>query len=116
MELNKNILTVPYSIIREFTEKAQKKGNAIMLTIGEPDLQPPREFIDYGYEYAKTHALGYTQAGGSNELRELVANHYNKYYGSNINDIKKANIIAALIPAAVKSKVPLNNPKTPSVL
>ena len=85
MELNKNIVTVPYSIIREFTEKAQKKGNAIMLTIGEPDLQPPKEFIDYAYEYAKTHALGYTQAGGSNELRELVAKHYNKYYGSDVN-------------------------------
>ena len=73
------------SIIREFTEKAQQKENAIMITIGEPDLQPPKEFIDYAYEYAKTHALGYTQAGGSNELRELVAKHYNKYYGSDVN-------------------------------
>ena len=38
MELNKNIVQVPYSLIRELTEKAQKKENAIMLTIGEPDL------------------------------------------------------------------------------
>ena len=85
MELNKNILQVPYSLIRELTEKAQKKENAIMLTIGEPDLQPPKELIDYGCQYAQTHALPYTQSGGSEHLRSLVAKHYNKYYGSDIN-------------------------------
>ncbi|MBW5379623.1 pyridoxal phosphate-dependent aminotransferase, partial [Brachyspira hampsonii] len=89
MELNKNILQVPYSLIRELTEKAQKKENSIMLTIGEPDLQPPKEFIDYACEFAKTHRLGYTHSGGSEHLRGLVANHYNKYYGS---DIKADNV------------------------
>ena len=85
MELNKNILQVPYSLIRELTEKAQKKENTIMLTIGEPDLQPPKELIDYGCQYAQTYALPYTQSGGSEHLRSLVAKHYNKYYGSDIN-------------------------------
>ena len=85
MQLNKNILEVPYSLIRELTEKAQKKQDSIMLTIGEPDLEPPKELIEYGCEYAKTHSLPYTQAGGSEHLRDLVAKHYNKYYGSNVN-------------------------------
>ena len=85
MQLNNNVLQVPYSLIRELTERAQKKENPIMLTIGEPDLQPPKELIEYGCEYAKTHPLPYTQAGGSEYLKELVANHYNKYYGSNVN-------------------------------
>ena len=73
MELNKNIVQVPYSLIRELTEKAQKKENAIMLTIGEPDLLPPKELIEYGCEYAKTHTLGYTHSGGSEHIRTLVA-------------------------------------------
>ena len=89
MELNKNIVQVPYSLIRELTEKAQKKENAIMLTIGEPDLLPPKELIEYGCEYAKTHTLGYTHSGGSEHIRTLVANHYNKYYNS---DIKADNV------------------------
>lgn len=85
MELNKNIVEVPYSLIRELTEKAQKKENSIMLTIGEPDLPTPKELIDYACEYAKTHSLPYTQSGGSEHIRDLVAKHYNKYYSSNIN-------------------------------
>lgn len=89
MELNKNIVQVRYSLIRELTEKAQKKENAIMLTIGEPDLHPPKELIEYGCEYANTHYLGYTPSGGSEHIRTLVANHYNKYYNS---DIKADNV------------------------
>ena len=63
--LNKNIISVPYSLIRELTERAEKTKDSITLTIGEPDLQPPKELIEYACEYAKTHKLPYTHAGSS---------------------------------------------------
>lgn len=83
--LNKNIISVPYSLIRELTERAEKIKDSITLTIGEPDLQPPKELIEYACEYAKTHKLPYTHAGGSEKIRTLVAEHYNKYYKAKTN-------------------------------
>ena len=83
--LNKNIVSVPYSLIRDLTEKAEKIKDSITLTIGEPDLQPPKELIEFGCEYAKTHKLTYTHAGGGEKIRTLVAEHYNKYYGAKTN-------------------------------
>lgn len=83
--LNRNILSVPYSLIREITEKSEVMKDSIMLTIGEPDLSPPKEFIEYACEYAKTHRLTYTHAGGGEKIRTLVAEYYNKYYGAKTN-------------------------------
>ena len=83
--LNKNIISAPYSLIRDLTERAEKTKGSITLTIGEPDLQSPKELIEYACEYAKTHRLPYTNAGGGEKLRTLVAEHYNKYYGAKTN-------------------------------
>lgn len=85
-KINKNIVSIPYSLIREITEKAQQKKDCIILTIGEPDLDTPKDIIEYGCEYIRNNKLRYTQAGGSIKLRQLIAQHYNKYYNANINE------------------------------
>lgn len=109
MKLNKNVIEVPYPYIRAMTEKATKLPNNIILTIGEPDIPPPSRLLEETVNYAKNNPLRYTEAGGRERLRDLIANYYNKYYGASIT---KDNVIVHIgaIEAIASSLRTILNP------
>ncbi|MGF6906337.1 pyridoxal phosphate-dependent aminotransferase [Fusobacterium sp. PH5-44] len=83
MELNRVVTNLKYSLIRTVAEEAQKYSNVISLTIGEPDIETPRELIMETLEYAKKQHFGYAPTAGSVKSRTLVADFYNKTYNTN---------------------------------
>lgn len=81
MEVNQNISKIEYSLIRVLNEEAKKYDNSINLTIGEPDLTTEKGIVEDACQYAMTHKLSYPPTGGGIELREKIADYYNKKYG-----------------------------------
>lgn len=80
MEINRVIENMQYSLIRTLKEEAKNYPNVIDLTVGEPDLETPKELILETFERAKNLRLGYPPTGGSESLREMIAKNYNKKY------------------------------------
>ena len=83
--LNKKTEKLKYSLIRVLKEEATKYSDVINLTIGEPDIPTPKNLVEEAMEYGKNNQLNYAQAGGSEKIRTLVAEYYNKKYKSTYN-------------------------------
>ncbi len=83
MKLNVNVAELKYSLIRMLNEESRKYSNSIDLTIGEPDLEADRGIVEDAAEYALNNKLGYPPTGGGPEIRNLVADYYNRRTGSN---------------------------------
>lgn len=82
MEINREVLKLEYSLIRALNEESRKYSNAIDLTIGEPDIPSPKELITEALKYGAEHQLRYPPTGGGEKIRTLVADYYNRKYGS----------------------------------
>lgn len=89
MKINNIVGDLQPSLIRTLKQEAKKYPNVIDLTIGEPDITPPQELVEELMEYGKHNQLKYALSGGGSEVRQSVANFYNKKYGGNytINNI-----------------------------
>lgn len=89
MKLNTIVEGLQPSLIRTLKQEAKKYPNVIDLTIGEPDITPPKQLVDELMEYGKHNQLKYALSGGGSEVRQSVADFYNKKYGGNytINNV-----------------------------
>lgn len=89
MKINNIVGGLQPSLIRTLKQEAKKYPNVIDLTIGEPDITPPQELVEELMEYGKHNQLKYALSGGGSEVRQSVADFYNKKYGGNytINNI-----------------------------
>lgn len=83
MEVNKVVNNLQYSLIRALKEEAVNYSDVIDLTVGEPDLETPKEIVLEAFEKAKKIKLGYPPTGGGEKIRSLIAKHYNKKYNTN---------------------------------
>lgn len=89
MKINNIVRGLQPSLIRTLKQEAKKYPNVIDLTIGEPDITPPQQLVEELMEYGKHNQLKYALSGGGSEVRQSVADFYNKKYGGNytINNI-----------------------------
>ena len=82
MEINREVSKLQYSLIRALNEESRKYSDAVDLTIGEPDIPSPKELITEALQYGAEHQLRYPPTGGGEKIRLLVADYYNRKYGS----------------------------------
>lgn len=83
MKINNIVRGLQPSLIRTLKQEAKKYPNVIDLTIGEPDITPPQQLVEELMEYGKHNQLKYALSGGGSEVRQSVADFYNKKYGGN---------------------------------
>lgn len=82
MQINKVVNNLQYSLIRTLKEEAINYSNVIDLTVGEPDLETPKEIINETFKIAKNSKLKYPPTGGGEKIRSLIAEHYNEKYNT----------------------------------
>lgn len=70
--LNKNILKVETSEIRQFNEYAQSVGADVILTLGEPDFDTPESIKDQAIAALQNHQTKYGPTPGFLHLRKKV--------------------------------------------
>ncbi len=81
--LNKHIKTVKLSGIRSFSEHAKKaKPDCVFLTIGDPDFDTPEIIKRTAIESIQNNHTHYAPGNGLLSLREAIARHENKRYGT----------------------------------
>ena len=77
--LNSKAIALTQGGIRGFFDKAKGYSNVINLGIGEPDIDTPKEIIDYAYNAMKEGNTHYTQNAGDLDVREVVAEYVRRY-------------------------------------
>lgn len=84
LKVNPNLDKIEISVIRKIAEACKEyedgERSLINLTIGEPDLPQPKIIIDETIGYMKDTKLGYSQLGGTIELREEIGKYYKEKY------------------------------------
>jgi len=70
--------------VMDILEKALEMEDVIHLEIGEPDFDTPEEIKEAGIRAIKDEKITYTHSMGMKELREAVAEYYNKKYGTSV--------------------------------
>ncbi|MDQ0508536.1 Aspartate aminotransferase [Aedoeadaptatus ivorii] len=81
MKLSNRIQSMPYSAIRKLTpyaQKAKEEGKKVYhLNIGAPDVETPKEFFE-AIKNIDMDVLSYAPSAGLQELREGMAQYYQK--------------------------------------
>jgi len=70
----------------EVTEMAQRYGDVINLSIGDPDMPTPRGIIEQIYTDALAGHTKYTDPRGYPELRQAIRDFYKEEYGDEVAD------------------------------
>ena len=83
MYVNETIKEIQISDIRKIYEKMQQYENTINMSLGEPDLDVPEEIKEAVVYHALNSRIKYSPVGGMAELREEIANFYNRRYKGN---------------------------------
>ncbi len=83
MYVNETIKEIQISDIRKIYEKMQQYENTINMSLGEPDLDVPEEVKEAVVYHALNSRIKYSPVGGMAELREEIANFYNRRYKGN---------------------------------
>lgn len=75
IELNKKILKVETSKIRQFNEYAKEIGASVILTLGEPDFNTPDEITIEAIKALKAHQTKYGPTPGFLNLRKKICEY-----------------------------------------
>lgn len=90
MKINSNLNKIDISVIRKISEKCKKyiqKGEEIInVTIGEPDLEIPKNIKNGMIKAINELKLGYSQLGGNQDLRKLIVEYYKKKYTEKVEE------------------------------
>ena len=83
MYINEAVEEIQISDIRKVYEKMQTYKNTINMSLGEPDIDVPQEIKQAVAYHALNTKIKYSPVGGMPELREKIADFYNKNFGGN---------------------------------
>ena len=83
MYINEAVEEIQISDIRKIYEKMQTYKNTINMSLGEPDIDVPQEIKQAVAYHALNTKIKYSPVGGMPELREKIADFYNKNFGGN---------------------------------
>ncbi|MDR1835407.1 MAG: aminotransferase class I/II-fold pyridoxal phosphate-dependent enzyme [Fusobacteriaceae bacterium] len=82
MKISSAIQNLQRSLIRKIFEESLNYQNVINLTIGDPDIATPKELVLEAVKRVERGHFGYPPSGGGLEIRKLVAENYNKHFGT----------------------------------
>jgi len=85
MYINPIIEGIEISDIRKIHERLVNYKNVINMTIGEPDIDVPKEIKESVAYHALNSRIKYSPVGGMPELREKIAKYYNEQFLGNYN-------------------------------
>lgn len=77
---NPALHTIPVPGIRRMVNLAATMDDVIHLSIGQPDMKPPRHVIDATIDALNAGQTGYTMDAGLPELLEALADYYGQRY------------------------------------
>lgn len=80
MYINPIVQEIEISDIRKIHEKMQNYKNALNMSIGEPDIDVPSEIKEAIAYHALNSPIKYSPVGGMPELREKIAEFYNRKF------------------------------------
>ncbi len=72
-------------VLETAMDMARRGEDVIHLEVGEPDFDTPSNIVQAGIDALRSGKTHYTSSVGIPELREAVANHYNKKYGVDVD-------------------------------
>lgn len=64
MKVSKRVMTIEPSLTRQMFNLAQTYDDVIDLTLGDPDLPPPKEIREAAYEAIEKNKLRYSANAG----------------------------------------------------
>ncbi|MFO7548596.1 MAG: aminotransferase class I/II-fold pyridoxal phosphate-dependent enzyme [Acidimicrobiia bacterium] len=67
-------------VMRAAAERQAASGDVLHLEVGQPMTHAPAGALDAASRSIEADRLGYTQAAGTDELRERIARHYREQY------------------------------------
>jgi aspartate/methionine/tyrosine aminotransferase len=76
--------TTPFLAMDVF-ERANERADAVHLEVGEPDFDPPGYVVDAAVDALRRGDTGYTAAAGKLDLREAIADYYDRTYGVDLS-------------------------------
>lgn len=71
-------------VMRAAAERQAVSGDVLHLEVGQPMTPAPAGALDAAARSIEADRLGYTQAAGTDELRERIALHYREHYGVDV--------------------------------
>ena len=79
--LNKNVLDIEISGIRQVSNRVDGNPDVINLTFGQPNFATPDYIKEAGIQAIKNNHTGYTETAGLLELREVACDTMSRLYG-----------------------------------
>ncbi len=83
--MNKRMVNVQYSGIRKFFDEVKKYGDAISLTVGQPDFKLPKPIEEGVVKAVREGKTAYTVNQGIPELRERISDYIKQEYCINFS-------------------------------
>lgn len=72
-------------VMRAAAERVAGGGDVVHMEVGEPGTPPPRLAIEAVEKALRAGPIGYTQALGTDALRERIARHYRQAHGLGVD-------------------------------
>lgn len=85
MKISKRANKILPSLTRKLFNMAKDYEDVIDLTLGDPDLPPPKEVCDSAYEAMKNNRMHYSANAGLSEARAAVAENIKKVWNLDAN-------------------------------
>ena len=85
MKLSKRARELTPSLTRRLFDLAKNYSDVIDLTLGDPDILPPREIRNAACRAIQLGRTRYSQNAGLREAREVVAAFNSRFYGKSIS-------------------------------
>jgi len=68
-------------VLKEAGTRQRTHGDLLLMCVGQPSTPAPRAVREAAVTALESHTLGYTDATGLPELREVIAGHHRQWYG-----------------------------------
>ena len=109
MQTAKRLEGLTESVIREMTRLAIKH-NAINLSQGFPDFDPPQELLEAAVDALRQGFNQYTITWGAPRLRTAIADQYARRYGLNVNPETDVTVTCGVTEAVIAALLSVVNP------
>jgi aspartate/methionine/tyrosine aminotransferase len=112
-------MDIPPFLVMDVLERAMELTalgeDIIHLEVGEPDFDTPQNVVDAGISAMRAGKTHYTHSLGIPELRQAVADHYNKKYGVKV-EMCNVIITSGSSPAILLALASLLDPGSEVIL
>ncbi len=119
VNISQRSMDIPPFLVMDVLERAMELTalgeDIIHLEVGEPDFDTPQNVVDAGISAMRAGKTHYTHSLGIPELRQAVADHYNKKYGVKV-EMCNVIITSGSSPAILLALASLLDPGSEVIL